>query len=187
MDATFGKILRIIVAIAVITVIVWLVILLKSIIVLLVVSAVIAYILDPFASYLEFRGFSRLQSTLMIFFSFGIIGFLLFYLLAPSLLNELNYLQQGLGGTQASELVQKLENAIHENIPMLEGQQLNLYEKLQGGLKGISDQFFSIVVDLVSVVSSKRDRSPRCKASLKIVLSWLRKSVMSFCCCWYWL
>jgi predicted PurR-regulated permease PerM len=154
MDATFGKILRIIVAIAVIVVVAWLVVLLKSIIILLVISAVIAYILDPLATYLEFRGFSRIQSTLVIFFSFALLGVALFYLLAPSLLNELNFLQQGLGGTQASELIEKLEKTIHENIPMLEGQELNLYEKLQGGLKGISDQFFSIVVDLVSVISS---------------------------------
>lgn len=154
MDNSFTRIFKIIAAIAVIFVIGWLIVLLKSIIILLLISAVIAYILDPLASYLEFRGFTRLQSTLMIFVLFAVLGVLLFYLLLPALINELNYLQKGIGGNQASVLIEKLEDTIHKNVPMFEGQNLNLYEKLQSALKTVSDSFFSILLDIVSVISS---------------------------------
>jgi predicted PurR-regulated permease PerM len=37
---------------------------------------------------------------------------------------------------------------------MLEGQKLHLYEKLQNMLNSVTEQFFSIIVDIVSIVSS---------------------------------
>lgn len=154
MDSSFARVFKIIAALAVIFVIGWLVILLKSIIILLVISAVLAYILDPFASYLEFRGFTRLQSTIVIFLSFGFVGGILLYLLVPTLIHEISYMQHGLGGTQTSDLIEKIEKTIQDNIPIFEGQNLQLYEKLQNVLKDISDSFFSILVDVVSVISS---------------------------------
>ena len=146
MDSSFARVFKIIATLAVIFVIGWLVILLKSIIILLVISAVLAYILDPFASYLEFRGFSRLQSTILIFLSFAIVCGILLYLLVPTLIHEISYMQHGLGGTQTSDLIEKIEKTIQDNIPIFEGQNLQLYEKLQSVLKDISDSFFSILL-----------------------------------------
>jgi putative permease len=153
-DSSIGRIIKYIIVFAMVLVSIWLVVLLKSIIALILVSAIIAYILDPIASILEAKGISRLQSTLLIFATLGVIIGLLFYLLVPSLLNELNYLQEGIGGTQASELLTKFEETIHKTIPVLSGQELNLYDKLQSSLQNLAESFFSILVDLVSVLST---------------------------------
>ncbi len=139
---------------AIIAVVIWLIVLLKSIIFLLVISAVIAYILDPFASFLEFKNFSRLNATLIVFLGLGLITALLFYLLVPSLINELTYLQEGFGGSKASELLNKFEENIQSVIPMLKGQNFGLYGHLQDFLKNTTDSFFLILVDLVSLVST---------------------------------
>lgn len=154
MDSSIGRIFKYITIFTVIIISVWLIVLLKFILVLIMVSAVIAYILDPIASFLEAKGVSRLQSTLLIFVTLGLTIGIMFYLLAPSLLIELNFLQEGIGGTQASELLTKLEETIHQSIPMLSGQELNLYIKLQSALQDLAESFFSILVDVVSVLST---------------------------------
>lgn len=149
-----SRILKFIAVSAATAVAVWIIILLKSIIFLLVISAVIAYILDPFASYLEFKNFSRLNATLIVFFGIGLIFGIIFYLLVPSLINELSYLQEGFGGSMASELLGKLEDNIRSTIPMLKEQNFGLYAHLQDFLKNISDSFFLILVDMVSLIST---------------------------------
>ncbi len=154
MDSSIGRIFKYIAVFALIIVSLWLIVLLKFIIALIIVSAVIAYILDPIASLLETKGISRLQSTLLIFVTLGISLGVLFSLLVPSLLIELNLLQEGIGGTQASELLSKLEQTIYRTIPVLSGQELNLYDKLQSALQNLAESFFSILVDLVSVLST---------------------------------
>ncbi|KAA3610343.1 MAG: AI-2E family transporter [Calditrichaeota bacterium] len=154
MESSIGKVFKYLTILALIIASLWLVVLLKFIIALIVVSAVIAYILDPIASYMEAHGLSRMQATLLIFFSLGLTIALLFYLLVPSLLIELNFLQEGIGGSQASELINKLEQTIHKTIPVLSGQDLNLYEKLQGSLQNLAQSFFTIIVDIVSVLST---------------------------------
>ncbi len=154
MESSIGKTFKYIAVIALIVVVVWLLVLLKFIIALLLVAAVIAYILDPIASFMVARGITRLQSTILIFLIIGTIFGTLLYLLVPSLMVELNFLQEGIGGTQASELLTKLEHTIYETIPVLSGQELNLYDKLQGSLQNLAESFFSIIVDLVSVFST---------------------------------
>jgi predicted PurR-regulated permease PerM len=154
MESSIGKTFKYIAVIALIVVVVWLLVLLKFIIALLLVAAIIAYILDPIASFMVARGITRLQSTILIFLIIGTIFGTLLYLLVPSLMVELNFLQEGIGGTQASELLTKLEHTIYETIPVLSGQELNLYDKLQGSLQNLAESFFSIIVDLVSVFST---------------------------------
>lgn len=154
MEITIGRILKFLTISAIIAAAIWLVVLLKSILILLLISAVIAYILDPFASYLEFKGFSRLNATLMIFLIFSVVITLLSYVLVPALINELTFLQKGFDGSKASELFSVLEASIKENIPMLSGQDLNLYGKLQSILKDLTDSYYLILVDIVSLIST---------------------------------
>jgi predicted PurR-regulated permease PerM len=154
MDSTLGRILKFILIIALLAAIMWFIVILKTIIGLLLLSAVIAYILDPIASYLEFRGLTRTQSVILIFLTLGIIISVFGYFLAPTLIKELTFLQEGIGGAKASDVLNKLESTIFETIPMLSGQELNLYQQLQTALRSMADSFLSILVDLVSVISS---------------------------------
>ena len=154
METSLGRIFKFILMITFLAVIVWLIIFLKTIIGLMLLSAVIAYILDPIASYLEFKGLSRTQSVILIFLTLTAILALLSILLAPTLVTELAYLQEGIGGDKASEILNRLEQTISKALPMLGGQELHLYDKLQTTLKTLAESFFLILVDLVSIISS---------------------------------
>lgn len=146
-NLSLGRILKFITTFAAIIVVIWLIVILKSIIALILFSAVIAYILDPVASALEIRGLSRTQATIVIFILFGAILGLLFYLLIPTLFSQLSYLQEGIGGSQTIALVDKLEQALYQAIPILKGQDLNLYQYLYDMLLNFS------VIDMMSGVS----------------------------------
>ena len=76
------------------------------------------------------------------------------YFLAPTLIGELTLLQKGIGGQQTSGIINRIEESITRIIPILEGQNLNLQFQLEAALKNFSDSFFSILLDVVSVLSS---------------------------------
>lgn len=154
MESSLGRVLKFILIIAFIAAALWLIVVLKTIIGLLLLSAVIAYILDPIASYLEFRGLSRTQAVVVIFLSLAAVISGFSYFMAPTLMTELTYLQEGIGGAEASKILDKLEKTIFETIPMLNGQELHLYQQLQTTLQNMAESFFSILVDMVSVISS---------------------------------
>lgn len=149
-----GRIFKLIATAALILVGLWLIYVLKSIIALILISAVLAYILDPVASYMEFRGLSRLQATTLIFIILVAIVSLLFYLLMPPLISELTLLQEGLGQSGASDMFTRIEKMIHDAIPVISSYELNLNQKLDDLLQNFSESLFSIAIDLASVLST---------------------------------
>lgn len=94
MDLTVGRFLRFVIAIFIMAVIGWILYELSNIITILIISALLAYILDPFASYLEAKGLSRSQASMLIFVVLILVVGLSTWLLGGKLFNELSSLQQ---------------------------------------------------------------------------------------------
>ena len=67
--------------------------LLSSTIVILIISILLAYILDPIASYFEYRGLSRTQGTLIVFALFALLLGSLFYFIIPAIINQISNIQ----------------------------------------------------------------------------------------------
>jgi len=67
MEYTISRIFKAITFILVFAAIGWILYTLSSIITIIIISVLIAYILDPVASYFESRNFTRTQSTVFIF------------------------------------------------------------------------------------------------------------------------
>lgn len=95
---------------------------------LLVVSALLAYLLDPLARRLEARGLTRTAATTAIFTALvlSIGGFLLY--LFPLLAGQLNAIQQGVELERAAALVDELERWAVSHLAFLGVQELNLME-----------------------------------------------------------
>ena len=96
MDLTIGRFLRFLVAIILIALIGWLLFNLSSIITIIIISALMAYILDPIASYLEAKGLSRGNATIIIFLIFFTSVGVIAWALLPGFFNELFSLQNSL-------------------------------------------------------------------------------------------
>ncbi len=154
METTVSRFLKVVLVVAALVAVVWLLSAIRSTIVLLVISALLAYILDPFASYLEFKGLSRTSATILIFLALGGVVFSLFYFLIPALSHEIASLQKGLDGKTTSQLFDNIEGFIKETIPLLKGQDLNLQAEMQKGIQNMAESLFAILVNLVPLFTS---------------------------------
>jgi predicted PurR-regulated permease PerM len=70
MDVTVGRFLRFIILIFFLVIIGWLMYKLADLLTVVILSFLIAYILDPVASFMEARGLSRSTATAIIFLVF---------------------------------------------------------------------------------------------------------------------
>lgn len=153
MDLTIGRFLRFLIAIIVLVVIGWLIYSLSTIITILLLSALIAYILDPVASYLEAKGMSRVYATIIIFLLFFITIGITSWTLLPGLLGELNTLQQGLSLEDTSSLSKKVETFIGTNLGFINVENLEIEEKIRNALSLLTDELLTILANLLSIIS----------------------------------
>ncbi|RMH65645.1 MAG: AI-2E family transporter [Calditrichaeota bacterium] len=154
MESSVTRFLKIVLVVAALAGALWILSAIRSTIILLVIAALLAYILDPFASYLEFRGLSRTTATIVIFLLVGIVIFTVFYFLIPALSREITGLQKGLDGQSTSRLLNDVETYIKKAIPLLQDQDINLQGELQNIIKNIGETLFSLLVNLVPLISS---------------------------------
>lgn len=154
MDYTIARFFKLIVSLIVLVALGWLAFTLSSTITVLIIAALIAYILDPIASYLEYRGLSRTQATIVIFIVImGMVaGFIAF--LMPAVIREIKTIEQGLGSGTSNAFFKRIENWITGAIPFIDPESLALQSKLSELVKSISTSLFAIIGSVVSVVTT---------------------------------
>lgn len=153
MDMTIGKFLRLLITIMVLVIIGWLLYSLSTILTILLLSALIAYILDPIASYLEAKGMSRTSATIIIFLVFFIFIGVSIWVLLPGLLGELYTLQQNLNLNDTTSLTKKIESFISSNLGFIDVKNLNIEEKVRNEISVLTDQLLSMLANLISIIS----------------------------------
>ncbi len=154
MDYTVGRFIKFIVIIMFLAAIGWLLLTLRSTITILLVSGLLAYILDPIASYFELKGMSRTQATIVIFLIIVLFFATMGYFLVPRLIVELSNIQKGIQSDLVASFILKIEEMIQENIPILAGQELGLEDSINSMLSSFSGTFFSHILDMVSLVTT---------------------------------
>jgi predicted PurR-regulated permease PerM len=131
----------------------WLIYSLSTIITILLLSALIAYILDPVASYLEAKGMSRVYATIIIFLLFFITIGITSWTLLPGLLGELYTLQQSLSLEDTTSLSKKVEAFIGTNLGFINVENLEIEEKIRNTLSLLTDELLTILANLLSIIS----------------------------------
>lgn len=154
MDTAITRISKVILGIILLLAVLWLISAIHKTVILVVISALIAYILDPAASYLEFRGLSRLQATIVIFLVLGGIIALVITLLVPSLVHEVSLLQKTTSGESAAELMAKFENGLKATFPILSDQNLNFQGQMHSMIENAATSFLAIAVNVVTIIST---------------------------------
>jgi putative permease len=153
MDLTIGRFLRLLIAIIVLGVVGWLLYSLSTIITIILLSALIAYILDPIASYLEAKGMSRTSATVIIFVLFFLIIGITSWTLLPGLIGELYTLQENLSLEDTSSLTTRIESFISTNLGFINVKNLNIEEKVKNGVAMLTDQLLTMLANLISIIS----------------------------------
>jgi len=154
MDMTVGRILKLIVIIAVLVVLGWLLVALSSTITILIISLLVAYILDPLVSFFEQKGLTRTQATTIVFLLIGVLMAAIISFFIPLLINELQNIENAVASGNASAFFTKIEIWLQRHITFMDLSQLNLQAKLNETLSTLSKSIFSIIGSVVSIITA---------------------------------
>lgn len=97
---------------------------------ILVISALLAYILDPLATFFESRGLTRLWATAVVFLGLLCILGGALALIVPRVAAEIQHLQSGDYAAQTGIVLARLENLIQSRLGFLGLEHFTLTDKL---------------------------------------------------------
>lgn len=120
---------------------------------IVIISSLIAYIMDPLAVKLEARGMGRGTATLIIFVSLLSVLALAVIILLQPLSDEITSVQEGFTPDKTAVIIGKLDRFVTSKIAFLGIERLDLSGKLQTLTASFSDWIFSHILDAVSLVT----------------------------------
>jgi putative permease len=120
---------------------------------LVIISALLAYILDPLASFFESRGMSRTSATATIFLFFCALAGISSIVFLPVLYGEIKALQSGFILEKARLMVSSSEDLLVSKLAFLGIRDLNLLGRIQNAMTGVGDWVFSHFLDAASVIT----------------------------------
>ena len=154
MEFTVGRFLKFIITIIILIAVGWVLMAISSTLTIIIIAALIAYILDPLATYLEYRGLSRTQATVVVFIGISSIIIAMISFIIPPLVNELVTIERAVASGETVVFFENLENFIQQNIPFMSMDDINLHETIKTLISQLSSSIFSIIGSMVSIVTT---------------------------------
>lgn len=121
---------------------------------IVIISALLAYILDPLVTYIESHGLNRALSTTVLFVALAIILGGILFLAMPYIIVEIESLQSGVDSEKALNFLAQAEKFLIGKFSFLGVQSLNLPEKLGQALINFGNDLLLNVLSLVSLVTN---------------------------------
>lgn len=153
MDDTVSRWLRILFALGLLVGLFFLMSAIADLVKIVIISALLAYIMDPLAVKLESRGMGRGAATLIIFVFVSAVLSVTLILLLPVLTDQLGAMQTGFSPEQVAVNITRLDQLISQKLSFLGIDNLDLAGKLERMLAGFSDWAVSHLLDVVSLVT----------------------------------
>lgn len=154
MDKNRGRLLKLVFFFLIFGTILFFLISFGGLVKVVVISALLAYITDPLAVFLESRGMSRSSATVVIFLSIIFIVALFLFLFLPVLSREIMALKDGLNSGQATAMLSSMEEALEKRFAFLGIRNLDLVSKTQNLMVSISNWMFDHLLDMVSLFTN---------------------------------
>jgi len=126
----------------------------SDIVKVLIVSALLAYVLDPLATSLESRGMSRTAATAVIFSGILVLAATCYSIFLPLLSSEIEGLKAGFNIGQAELVIVRFENFLEGNLAFLGLKNLDLVNKVQNSTSQIGEWLFKHILDAASIIMS---------------------------------
>ena len=154
MDVTVGRFLRFVVIIFFLVIIGWLMYKLADLLTVVIVSFLIAYILDPVASFMEAKGLSRSNATAIIFLVFFLIIALNIWLVLPGIFSQLFVLQKQLSSGGTDNMILSLQDFIKNSVGAIDVESIDLKGKMEAFMAGASAEVMVILSNIGSIISA---------------------------------
>ncbi|HEX8947514.1 MAG TPA: AI-2E family transporter [Dissulfurispiraceae bacterium] len=153
MDKSIGRWIKIGVALAALAALALFLYSIGGLVKLLIVSALLAYVIDPVASLLESRGLSRTAATSVIFLFIILAAAVFLFLFLPALSDQVESIQEGLGSGQADVLIAKIETVVKSKLSFLGLRDFNLLDRVHAETVNALNWVFNHMSDVVSLVT----------------------------------
>ncbi|MEM8488729.1 MAG: AI-2E family transporter [Bacteroidota bacterium] len=127
---------------------------LSDILKLVVISALLAYLFDPFATSLEAYGFSRLMATLAIFAACTVVLGLLSFFVVPIAIQQFGMLKTGELIQQIDLLVADLQMRLEGPLSSIGVQDLDLKSSFQSNVTGFLNDSINYFPSLLSTIGN---------------------------------
>jgi predicted PurR-regulated permease PerM len=124
----------------------------SDIVKLLIISALLAFVLDPIALALESRGMSRTLATVILFCAIISIGVMAALFLIPLFSGEINALILNLDSEQTTAAISRVEHLIEDNLAFMGIKEIHLMEKVQKSAAGVAEWVFNHLLDLATIM-----------------------------------
>jgi putative permease len=121
---------------------------------LLLISALLAYIIDPAAVFLEARGMSRTLATVTVFLALALAAAFLLFLFLPVLAKEIIAIRNEIGSGRAGAMAHSFGDALSARLAFLGGGNIDIADRIQHFLTGIADWLFSHFLDVLSLITN---------------------------------
>ncbi len=154
MDVTVGRFLRFVVILFFLIIIGWLMYKLADLLTVVIVSFLIAYILDPVASFMEAKGLSRSNATTIIFLVFFLIIALNIWLVLPGVFSQLFVLQKQLSTGGTDNMILALQDFIKNSVGAFDVESIDLKGKMESFMAVISEEVLVILSNIGSILSA---------------------------------
>lgn len=127
----------------------------SNIIILLIISLLIAMILDPLVKLFENNSISRLSSVLLVFLLSAITIFIGLYFLIPKILGQMNAIADALSKERIDAIISQIEESVKGTIPFIQPAEIatKLSEFISQLLFNSINNISNIVSSIVSVVA----------------------------------
>lgn len=154
MEATLRRWVKTtLVALAVVGVIVFLVAI-GDLVKLVIISALLAYILDPLVTLIESNGINRTPATAILFAAIALILGLILILLMPLISAELFDMSNGIDPEKVKQAFARLDNSIKEALSFLGIPDLHLSDRLADTVIQFGNSLFSNLFDVFSIFTN---------------------------------
>ncbi|MBN2424502.1 MAG: AI-2E family transporter [Calditrichaceae bacterium] len=154
MNYSPAKIIKFVLLVCLLALFFWLASILQSTVTILIISFLIAYILDPLASYFERKWLNRMGATVVVFLFIAVIIGAIFSFLLPPVLREIQVINNNLGTESSMESFQKIELTIRSYLPFISPESLNIREWISRILDTTFSSIISIIGSVVSIVTT---------------------------------
>lgn len=121
---------------------------------LIIISALLAYIIDPLASALESRGMSRAAATAIIFLAIVSTMAVALLVIAPVMVKQLVAIQESFKAGRADIMIQQFEQMISTHFSVFDFRDLHLSERLQSLTGSAAQWIFAHILDFVTLLTN---------------------------------
>ncbi|MBK7257467.1 MAG: AI-2E family transporter [Ignavibacteriae bacterium] len=118
-----------------------------------ILSLLLAYILDPAATALEARGMSRTLAVVLVVLTLTLVIGGTAYLLVPAIMDQMGALQSGATTEQAAEAIRGIERSLKTSFAFLGLEDLDLLGRIATIKQSIAERVFSFLLsDSLSLI-----------------------------------